>query len=80
MIDGSELPIEENIAITKKVVAAAHACGVSVEAEIGHVGGRGDDAVKEDVYTTVEESKNILRADRCGYALQFLLERHMVFI
>ena len=57
MIDGSELPIEENIAITKKVVAAAHACGVSVEAEIGHVGGRGDDAVKEDVYTTVEEAK-----------------------
>ena len=57
MIDGSELPMEENIAITKKVVAAAHACGVSVEAEIGHVGGRGDDAVKEDVYTTVEEAK-----------------------
>ena len=57
MIDGSELPIEENIAITKKVVEAAHACGVSVEAEIGHVGGRGDDAIKEDVYTTVEEAK-----------------------
>ncbi len=57
MIDGSELSLEENIAITKKVVAAAHACNVSVEAEIGHVGGRGDDAVKEDIYTTVEEAK-----------------------
>lgn len=57
MIDGSELSLEENIEITKKVVEAAHACGVSVEAEIGHVGGRGDDKVKEDVYTTVEEAK-----------------------
>jgi len=39
MIDGSSLPMEENIAVTKKVVDAAHACGVSVEAEIGHVAG-----------------------------------------
>lgn len=39
MIDGSLLPYEENIALTKKVVEAAHAAGVSVEAELGHVGG-----------------------------------------
>ena len=58
MIDGSELPMEENIELTKKVVEMAHACNVSVEAEIGHVGGRGDDAVKEDIYTTVEEAKH----------------------
>ena len=58
MIDGSELPMEENIAITKRVIEAAHACNVSVEAEIGHVGGRGDDEVKEDIYTTVEEAKH----------------------
>lgn len=57
MIDGSELPLEENIKLSKSVVDTAHACGVSVEAEIGHVGGRGDDVVKEDVYTTVEEAK-----------------------
>ncbi len=56
MIDGSELPVEENIKLTKAVVNTAHACGVSVEAEIGHVGGRADDTVKEDVYTTVEEA------------------------
>lgn len=42
MFDGSALPVEENIAITKQVVAAAHAVGVAVEAELGHVG-RGDD-------------------------------------
>ena len=38
MFDGSKLPVEENIAITKAVVQAAHAVGVSVEAELGHVG------------------------------------------
>ena len=38
MFDGSRLPIEENIAISKKVVQAAHAVGAGVEAEIGHVG------------------------------------------
>lgn len=38
MYDGSKLPIEENIANTKKIVEAAHAVGASVEAELGHVG------------------------------------------
>ncbi len=39
MIDGSSLPFEENIALTKRVVEAARPCGISVEAEIGHVAG-----------------------------------------
>jgi ketose-bisphosphate aldolase len=38
MYDGSSLPIEENIAKTRLVVEAAHACGAAVEAELGHVG------------------------------------------
>lgn len=38
MYDGSNLPYEENIENTIKVVEAAHACGASVEAELGHVG------------------------------------------
>ncbi len=38
MYDGSQLPIEENIANTRAVVRAAHAVGVCVEAELGHVG------------------------------------------
>lgn len=55
MIDGSMLPFEENVAVTKKVVEYAHAHGVVVEAEIGHVGSneKEDD---EDIYTTVEEA------------------------
>ena len=42
MYDGSKLPIEENIANTRRVVEAAHSRGVGVEAELGHVG-MGDD-------------------------------------
>lgn len=38
MYDGSSLPLEENIANTRRVVAAAHAVGAGVEAELGHVG------------------------------------------
>ncbi len=38
MYDGSSLPLEENIANTRRVVAAAHAAGAGVEAELGHVG------------------------------------------
>ena len=38
MFDGSRLPYAENVAITKEVVRAARAVGVSVEAEVGHVG------------------------------------------
>ena len=42
MYDGSKLPLEENIANTRRVVEAAHAVGAAVEAELGHVG-QGDD-------------------------------------
>jgi fructose-bisphosphate aldolase class II len=38
MFDGSKLPYEENLAETKAIVRAAHAVGVKVEAELGHVG------------------------------------------
>src|SRR5690606_5703575 len=40
MIDASHYPLEENILRTKKVVEAAHALGVSVEAELGRISGQ----------------------------------------
>jgi fructose-bisphosphate aldolase class II len=39
MIDGSKLPYEENVALTRKVVDAAHAVGVPVEGEVGRIAG-----------------------------------------
>lgn len=61
MFDGSSLPFEENVAITKKVIEAAHACGITVEAEIGHVAGHEGNMLEGNVadpnaYTTVEEA------------------------
>ena len=43
MIDGSHLPYEENVALTKKVVDYAHAHGVVVEGELGQLAGIEDD-------------------------------------
>lgn len=43
MFDGSHYPYEENIEITKRVVETAHAMGVSVEGELGTIGGTEDD-------------------------------------
>ena len=42
MFDGSHLPIEENIEKTKELVAKAHKCGLSIEAEVGSIGGEED--------------------------------------
>lgn len=52
MIDGSYLPFEENVALTKKVVEAAHAVGVSVEAEIGALAGIEDGEAVADAKVT----------------------------
>jgi fructose-bisphosphate aldolase class II len=42
MFDGSKLPFEENVKITKKVVEMAHTCDIPVEAELGQIGKMGD--------------------------------------
>src|SRR5690606_25074682 len=49
MIDASHHPFEENVAITSKVVELAHLHGVSVEAELGVVGGQEDDVVANGI-------------------------------
>ncbi len=47
MIDASLLPLDQNIALTRQAVELAHAQGVSVEAELGHVG-QGQDTLSAD--------------------------------
>ena len=42
MYDGSKLPFDENVEMTKKVVEMAHACDIPVEAELGQIGKMGD--------------------------------------
>ena len=56
MIDGSALPYEENVALTKKVVEYAHQFDVTVEGELGVLAGVEDDVVAEKShYTRPEE-------------------------
>ncbi|MBE4907744.1 fructose-bisphosphate aldolase [Bacillus luteolus] len=64
MIDGSHHPLEENIAITKKVVELAHIHGVSVEAELGRIGGQEDDLIVDDAeaaYAIPSECDQLVR-------------------
>ena len=56
MIDGSKLPLEENIALTYKVSEMCAAVGVPVEGEIGRVGGKEDDLESDGGYTIPEEA------------------------
>ncbi|HAX51073.1 class II fructose-bisphosphate aldolase [Muricomes intestini] len=61
MIDGSHENFEDNIAVTKKVVDVAKACGIPVEAELGKVGGKEDDTEAEaDTNTDPEEAKEFV--------------------
>lgn len=59
MIDGSKLPFEENIDLTKSVVNVCHASNVPVEGELGKVGGKEDDLENDDdnPYTDPQEAK-----------------------
>ena len=45
MFDGSHYPIEENVAKTRELVAVSHALGLSIEAEVGSIGGEEDGVV-----------------------------------
>lgn len=60
MIDGSKLPFEENIAVTRRVVEFSGAAGVPVEAELGKVGGKEDDLVAEGGYTDPKEAREFV--------------------
>lgn len=56
MIDGSKLPIEQNIELTRRVVEIAHAAGVSVEGELGHVAQNSDDNDITQFFTRPEDA------------------------
>ena len=55
MIDASKYPYDENVRITKEVVEYAHPKNVTVEAEIGHVGGMEDNIVSDIVLANYDE-------------------------
>lgn len=62
MIDGSHLPYEENVALTRKVVEYAHAHEVSVEGELGVLAGIEDEvSAEKSTYTKPDEVEDFVR-------------------
>ena len=59
MLDGSTLPFEENIALTKRVVETCSYLDVGVEGELGHVGTTKDEDMDE--FTTPEDAKRFVK-------------------
>lgn len=64
MIDGSRLPFEENVALTRRAVEAARAAGVPVEGEIGHVPVPGEPEADDPAagFTRPEEAEAFVAA------------------
>lgn len=68
MIDASHDPFEKNVEITKRVVEKAHAKGISVEAELGMLGGVEEDIKVEDGHATLtnpEEAQDFIKKTGC---------------
>lgn len=66
MIDGSHLPYEENVALTKKVVDYAHPRGVWVEAELGRLAGVEDEVSSEhSIYTDPAQAADFVSRSGC---------------
>jgi ketose-bisphosphate aldolase len=58
MIDGSKLPLTENIDLTKRAVSMSSAAGIPVEGELGHVGIAGE--IQTEKHTDVDEAKRFV--------------------
>jgi ketose-bisphosphate aldolase len=62
MIDGSKLPFDENVEVTRRVVEMAHAAGVSVEGELGHVAHNEEGGDITRFYTRPEDAARFVEA------------------
>lgn len=67
MIDGSKLPFEENVALTRKVVEFAHAHDVAVEAELGNIGGTDqlETGGDRELFTVPAQAKEFVERTGC---------------
>ncbi|KJR95964.1 MAG: tagatose-bisphosphate aldolase [Peptococcaceae bacterium BRH_c4a] len=69
MIDGSKKPLEENIALTSQVIRCAYPLGISVEAELGKIGGTEDDITvseREAMFTDPKEVRYFVEKTGVG--------------
>lgn len=62
MIDASKYPLDKNLEITRQVVEYAHKYNVTVEAEVGHIGGTEDNVTATSNNATLEDCLEIAKA------------------
>lgn len=79
MIDASKYSLEENIEITKEVVNYAHNKNVTVEAEIGHVGGEEDGVADELAYAKVEDAIKLAKETGIDFLAPALGSVHGIY-
>ncbi len=82
MIDGSKHPLRQNIELTKKVIDVAHAVGVSVEAELGKIGGTEDDITVDEMeatFTDPDEAKLFVEETGVDYLAVAVGTAHGVY-
>lgn len=66
MFDGSHLPYKKNVATTRKIVNLAHRHGISVEAELGTIGGAEDEIKsRKIIYTDKTQAKDFVDSTGC---------------
>ncbi len=82
MFDGSHLPFEENVRVTKSVADVAHALDVGMEGEIGKIGGTEDDITvdeKDAMLTTAEEALEFATKTTVDYLAVSIGTAHGVY-
>lgn len=82
MIDGSKLPFEENIALTRQVVDYAHDRDVAVEAELGSIGGADklETGGDESLYTVPEQAAEFVKLTGCDSLAVSVGTAHGVYL
>lgn len=79
MIDASRFNLKENIEITKKVVKYAKRKNVSVEAEIGHIGGTEDEITADIGYASLEDSITLVKNTKIDFLAPALGSVHGLY-
>lgn len=79
MIDTSSLPLDENIAAVKEIVDYAKPRGVTVEAEVGHIGGAEDDTIAEIAYANVDDCVKMVNSTNADFLAPALGSVHGLY-
>ncbi len=79
MIDASKYPLEDNIRITKEVVEYASNRGITVEAEVGHIGGTEDEIQADIAYAKLEDCEKLVKETKVDFLAPALGSVHGLY-